>query len=58
MKQISVTECAAILGVTRTYIKRLCASGRLKAVKVGATWAIPAPPVIQPSKRKVGGQPK
>lgn len=58
MKLISVTECADLLGHSRQYILRLCASGRLKAVKIGSTWAIPSPPVVKPSKRLPGGQRK
>lgn len=57
MNQISVTECAALLGHSRQHILALCNAGRLEAVKIGATWAIPSPPIVQPSG-KLRGRPR
>lgn len=36
----STTETAKLLGYTRTHIKRLCISKRLRAKKVGNYWSI------------------
>lgn len=39
---MSVSEAAAALGLTRAAVQKRIASGALPAVKVGATWAVPA----------------
>jgi len=54
MNQISVTQCAALLGRSRQHILAMCNAGRLQAVKIGATWAISAPPVIKAAERGRG----
>ena len=38
---VSVTEAAQTLGITRTSVQQRIDAGKLPAVKVGATWAIP-----------------
>lgn len=49
MKLLSATQAAEALHLDRSRIKVLCVQGRIKgAIKVGANWAIPAPPVVLP----------
>jgi excisionase family DNA binding protein len=59
-KLYSVTEVAKKLGVSRSYILKLIKTGKLRAQKVGATYAIAArdlPGIYRPmneaDKRKV-----
>jgi excisionase family DNA binding protein len=41
-KPWSVNELAEAAGVFPTYVRRLCAAGKLSAYKVGRDWLIPA----------------
>jgi excisionase family DNA binding protein len=39
---LDVTSAAAELGVSREYVRRLVRDGRVRGVRVGASWAIEA----------------
>ncbi|MCR4297485.1 MAG: hypothetical protein NUV75_01845 [Gallionella sp.] len=52
IKLLSATQAGLALHLDRSRIKVLCAQGRIKgAIKIGAQWAIPAPPVILPPRK-------
>lgn len=41
MKALSVSEVAAIMGKSEQWVRKLCAEGKLEAVKIGKrTWII------------------
>lgn len=47
---ISTTQAAALLGLKDSWVRLMCAQGRIKgAVKVGRNWVLPDKPVIRPA---------
>lgn len=57
-KLLSCVMAAKILGYTPDYIRRMCASGKIKAQKVGHDWTLyeSALKGIEPKKIKLKGE--
>jgi excisionase family DNA binding protein len=54
MKLISAAEAAERLNVTSSRVRKMIASGRLKATKVGIMWLIDPKDLAAVKDRKVG----
>ena len=54
MKLISAAEAAKRLNITSSRVRKMIASGRLKAIKVGNMWVIDPKDLDAVKDRKVG----
>jgi excisionase family DNA binding protein len=55
---LSTREAADRLGYDVGHVRRLCATGHLRAVKRGRDWWIPASVLVGVTRRKPGPKPK